>query len=108
MVLQSHNKRISPRKGVFSDISLINRTKLESFLMRRILLLILPAAILGGCATPSVVLKNPATGQIARCGGDTSASLSGGLIGYSYQKEADEKCVREYEAQGFKPVKGTN
>jgi len=57
---------------------------------------------LAGCATPAVTLKNDATGQVVRCGGDATGSMAGGLIGYNIQKNNDERCVRDYEAQGFK------
>lgn len=57
---------------------------------------------IAGCATPATTLKNDSTGQIARCGGDASGSMAGGVIGYNIQKGNDEKCVRDYEAQGFK------
>jgi hypothetical protein len=60
--------------------------------------------MLFGCATPTVMLKNEQTGQIARCGGDTSGSMAGGLIGYNMQKSNDENCVHSYEALGFKRV----
>jgi hypothetical protein len=57
-----------------------------------------------GCATPAITLKNESTGQIARCGGDATGSMVGGLIGYNIQKDNDEACARAYEAQGFKRV----
>ncbi len=63
---------------------------------------LLLAAGITGCATPAVILKNDSTGQVARCGGDASGSMAGGVIGYNIQKGNDEKCVRDYEAQGFK------
>jgi hypothetical protein len=61
----------------------------------------LPAA---GCTTPVTMLKNDANGQVARCGGDTSSSIAGGLIGYTIQKNSDERCVQDYQAQGFKRI----
>ena len=57
-----------------------------------------------GCSTPSTVLKNPQTGQIARCGGNVSGSLAGGAIGYHIQKGNDQKCVQGYKGQGFEIV----
>ena len=57
-----------------------------------------------GCATPQTTLKNETTGQVVRCGGDRSGAWTGGLIGYSLQKDDAAKCVRDYEAQGFKPI----
>lgn len=67
-------------------------------------LIYLLSAALIGCATPAITLKNETTGQIARCGGDATASMAGGLIGYNIQKSSDESCVRAYESQGFKRV----
>lgn len=67
-------------------------------------LIALVCGALIGCATPTVMLKNEATGQVARCGGDATGSMAGGLIGYNIQKSNDEACVRSYEAQGFKRV----
>jgi len=57
-----------------------------------------------GCTTPSTVLKNNETGQIAQCGGNVSGSLAGGVIGYNIQKSNDEKCVQNYKEQGFNIV----
>lgn len=57
-----------------------------------------------GCTTPSTVLKNPQTEQIARCGGKTSGSLAGGAIGYHIQKDSDAACVQSYKDQGFEVV----
>lgn len=59
---------------------------------------------LAGCATPAVTLKNDATGQVVRCGGDATGSIAGGMIGYNIQKSNDDKCVADHEAQGFKRV----
>lgn len=57
---------------------------------------------LAGCATPTVMLKNKTTGQIARCGGGAAGSMAGGLIGYNIEKANDENCIRDFEAKGFK------
>lgn len=57
---------------------------------------------LTGCATPVTMMKNDKTGQVARCGGGNSGALAWGLIGYNVEKNADEKCVADYESQGFK------
>lgn len=62
------------------------------------------ATALSGCATPAITLKSAATNQVVRCGGDATGSMVGGVIGYNIQKDNDEKCVRDYEAQGFKRV----
>ena len=71
--------------------------------MKRKLGLAILLASLAGCATPVVMLKNDQTGQLARCGGGMAGSVAGGLIGYSIEKNNDEKCVRDYEAHGFRP-----
>jgi hypothetical protein len=62
------------------------------------------AVSVSGCATPLVVLKNKTTGQVVRCGDERSGSEMGGMIGYSLQKDDADKCIRDFEAQGFKPV----
>ncbi len=59
---------------------------------------------LAGCATPALTLKNEKTGQVVQCGGDATGSLLGGMIGYNVQKNNDETCAKNYEAQGFKRV----
>lgn len=59
---------------------------------------------LSACTTQLTTLKNEKTGQVVTCGGDTSASLAGGAIGYNIQKDNDAKCVKNYEKQGFKRV----
>lgn len=66
--------------------------------------LFLMTAFLAGCATPVLMLKNEKTGQIARCGGDASGSMAGGLIGYNIQKKNDQACVTDYENRGFTPT----
>lgn len=60
---------------------------------------------LTGCATPVVMLKNEASGQVARCGGGSAGSIAGGYIGYSIQVDDDERCVRDFEAAGFKRIR---
>jgi hypothetical protein len=65
---------------------------------------LLLSCALTACATPATVLKNETTGQVARCGGDTTGSLTGGLIGYSAAKSDAEKCVSDHLALGFKIV----
>jgi len=57
---------------------------------------------LTACATPVVMLKNEATGQVVRCGGGVTGSIAGGLIGHSIEKSYDEDCVRDFEARGFR------
>jgi uncharacterized membrane protein YeaQ/YmgE (transglycosylase-associated protein family) len=70
--------------------------------LARAMLLALAIAFVAGCATPVVMLKNDQTGQIARCGGGTTGSVAGGLIGYSVEKDSDSACVRDYESRGFR------
>lgn len=70
--------------------------------MKSTLVSMLVALGLAGCATPAVMLKNETNGQIARCGGGSTGSMAGGVIGYNIEKANDEKCVRDFEAQGFK------
>jgi hypothetical protein len=68
---------------------------------------LLPLAIilaLAGCTTPVTMLKNDATGQVARCGGDTTSSIAGGLIGNSIQRGSDDDCIRDYQSQGFRRI----
>lgn len=60
---------------------------------------------LSGCATPTTVLKNPHTGELAVCGGSSVGSVAGGLIGYSIQKSHDEDCVSEHKSNGFGIIK---
>lgn len=60
------------------------------------------ALMLTGCATPVTMLRNDATGQVARCGGGTAGSVAGGMIGHAIEKSSDEQCVRDFEARGFK------
>ena len=72
--------------------------------LNRIVLGLGTLVCLASCATPVVMLKNPQTGQVARCGGGTGGSVTGGLIGYSVEKDSDQNCVRDYEAQGFRRI----
>lgn len=71
--------------------------------MRRIMFTV-AAALLSGCATPIVMLKHEATGQIARCGGGTTGFMAGGLIGKSIEEGSDDRCVADYEARGFRRI----
>ncbi len=66
---------------------------------------LLLSATLAACATPALTLKNDKTGQVVQCGGDATGSMVGGMIGYNVQKNNDETCAKNYEAQGFKRVK---
>jgi hypothetical protein len=42
--------------------------------------------------------------SVVKCGGDNSASMLFGYAGYSYQRDQDWKCVRNYNAQGYNIV----
>lgn len=70
---------------------------------RPLALLVLAGGTLAaaGCTTPATTLRNPATGQVATCGGNTASSVAGGAIGYSIQRGADNRCVENYQRQGF-------
>ena len=65
------------------------------------------AAILAvtACTTPETMLRHPETAQVARCGGNVTGSLAGGMIGYAIQEGNDSKCVSSYIEQGFQRVK---
>jgi hypothetical protein len=78
--------------------------KRNSVMKSRTKLVALIFPIVAGCATPVAVMKNDATGQVARCGGDSSGFMAGGLIGYNVQRNNDDSCVADYEKQGFKRI----
>jgi uncharacterized lipoprotein YajG len=67
----------------------------------RVLLPFATILALAACTTPQTTLRNPATGQVVTCGGNTASSLAGGAVGYSIQRGADNRCVENYVAQGF-------
>jgi DNA-binding XRE family transcriptional regulator len=79
-----------------------NRRKTMKKKLATCLALIGTCALLMGCATPETMLRNPKTGQVARCGGNVAASFAGGVIGYHAQKAQDSSCVSSYTQQGFK------
>ena len=58
-----------------------------------------------GCSTPSTVLKNPQTGQIARCGGNVSGSLAGGAIGYHIQKDNDQNVFKATKIRALRSLR---
>ena len=62
---------------------------------------LLALTALAACTTPQTTLRNPTTGQVVTCGGNTASSVAGGAIGYSIQRGADNRCVESYVAQGF-------
>jgi hypothetical protein len=67
-------------------------------------LIILTLLMLGACTTPKTILKND-NGDAVTCGGSATGSLVGGMIGYSIEKDNDDKCVKDYIEQGYEPVK---
>lgn len=70
--------------------------------MKRLAILLL--LVLGGCSTPKTILKND-NGDVVSCGGSATGSIVGGMVGYSIQKDNDDKCVKDYIEQGYNPVK---
>lgn len=55
--------------------------------------------LLTGCATPQTILSYD--GHYVSCGGSSVGSVAGGYIGYSLQRDSDDKCVHDYVAQGY-------
>lgn len=72
--------------------------------MKNTISLLTISLLLAGCSTPQMVMKNPHTSQVQVCGGNTTASITGGAIGYHYQLKDDEKCVETFKKQGFKAI----
>lgn len=68
-------------------------------------LALLAVLSIAACTTPETMLRHPQTGQVARCGGNVSGSLTGGMIGYAIQESNDSKCVASFVEQGFVRVK---
>lgn len=68
--------------------------------MRYIALLLMLAA----CSTPQTILKS-SDGKYVTCGGSSVGSVTGGMIGYSIQKDNDQQCVDSYKQQGYTIVK---
>ena len=66
-----------------------------------LVMLLLIAVVLTGCATPETVLKNEKTGQVAVCGGSRVGAVAGGLIGYNLTKADAKRCVTTHQQQGF-------
>jgi hypothetical protein len=72
----------------------------------KFLSLIILAATLAACTTPMTTLRNPQTGQVVTCGGDSNA-WQGSIVGYQSQKSTDRACVSAYQAQGFGVISQT-
>lgn len=64
------------------------------------------ALLLAGCTTPLTTLRGP-DGRTESCGGNTSSSVAGGVVGYHIQKEADRRCVELLRNQGYEVVSRT-
>ncbi len=62
--------------------------------------ILLALIALSACTTPETVLKNDKTGQVTRCGGNVAYA---GIL-YPFMRQADEKCVSDYQAQGFTSI----
>ncbi|HRQ13036.1 MAG TPA: hypothetical protein PK205_07005 [Promineifilum sp.] len=60
-------------------------------------------AMLCGCATQEVILRN-ASGETVRCGGNVEGSIAGGMIGYAVQAELDKQCAEDAEKRGYRPI----
>ena len=59
--------------------------------------------ILSGCATPpSVILSNPATGQIVACSATNDNVFVGGAFGYAISQNNIDNCIKTHVANGFK------
>lgn len=65
------------------------------------LILVTVCLLISGCSTPVSMMKNE-SGQVVRCGGNITSSLAGGMVGYYFQKKADDKCKEDYKKSGFK------
>lgn len=72
--------------------------------MKNAFLTLSALVLVSACATRQTILKNDKTGKYATCGGSSTGSVAGGVIGYNIQKSNDEKCVDAYKKQGFKIV----
>lgn len=69
--------------------------------MKRYFILLLA---LGACTTPETILKSR-DGNYVTCGGSSVGSSMGGYIGYSIEKDMDDKCVQDYTSNGYSVIK---
>ena len=60
--------------------------------------------LLAACATPQTILQNK-KGDTVACGGSSTGSVAGGMIGYSIQKDNDKQCIEEHKKKGYKIIK---
>lgn len=73
--------------------------------MKKLMTLTMMLLLVSACTTPKTVLKNEDTGQVMTCGGNTTSSLFGGVVGYYVQKSSDSDCKADFLEQGFVVVK---
>jgi hypothetical protein len=55
-------------------------------------LIVMAAVMVAGCSTPTYVMKNPTTGEMAQCHGDS---------GDWNPRAAANQCARAYEKAGW-------
>lgn len=72
--------------------------------MKNALMALISCLPLTACTTPQMVMKNPRNGQVQVCGGNSTSSINGGMIGYHFQLQDDAKCVETFKKQGFKTL----
>jgi len=82
--------------GVVGNSSITEGRQMKSYIVTTLLL------VLTACATPETILTKD--GQYISCGGSSVGSVTGGYIGYSLQKDNDDKCVKDHVAIGYKQV----
>jgi hypothetical protein len=58
-------------------------------------------ALLAGCSSPIIVMKNPDTGEIAQCRGSDQASFFP-IAQAMTNKSMVDSCTQGYEAAGWK------
>jgi hypothetical protein len=65
--------------------------------MRAFILLAATTLILAGCASPPIIMRNPATGQTADCGSRSQTWL----WEVTANPGLEESCVHDYQTQGW-------
>lgn len=58
------------------------------------------AISVSACSTPAMLVKNPETGDVNRCGGGITTSL----IDYYMTKNKDAECVEQFKDQGYEVI----
>ena len=71
-------------------------------IMRRFFQLLAVAALIAGCATETIYMKNRTTGEIAKCGGHSLAFPIYATVASTHY----EDCVNDYKEQGYFRVPG--